>query len=55
VGTLVGDLGALSVRGQDRTWQEWVFLIAGLAATILLAYYLRRFAQRALAEDGSEG
>jgi uncharacterized membrane protein YdjX (TVP38/TMEM64 family) len=54
VGTLVGDLGALSVRGQDRTWQEWVFLIAGLAATLLLAYYLRRFAQRALAEDGSE-
>jgi uncharacterized membrane protein YdjX (TVP38/TMEM64 family) len=55
VGTLVGDLGALSARGQDRTWQEWVFLIAGLAATILLAYYLRRFAQRALAEGGSEG
>ena len=54
VGTLVGDIGALSVRGHDRTWQEWLFLIAGLAITMLLAYYLRRFAQKALAEDGKE-
>ena len=54
VGTLVGDIGALSVRGRDRTWQEWLFLIAGLAMTMLLAYYLRRFAQKALAQDGEE-
>jgi uncharacterized membrane protein YdjX (TVP38/TMEM64 family) len=54
VGTLVGDIGALGVRGRDRTWQEWLFLIAGLAMTMLLAYYLRRFAQKALAEEGKE-
>lgn len=51
VGTLVGDIGALGTRGRDRTWQEWLFLIAGLAMTMLLAYYLRAFAQEALAED----
>ncbi len=54
VGTLVGDIGALSMRGRDRTWQEWLFLIAGLIMTMVLAYYLRRFAQKALAEEGND-
>lgn len=54
VGTLIGDVAALSVRGRERTWQEWLFLITGLIATVLLAYYLRRFAQKALAEEGEE-
>lgn len=50
LGTLLGDVALLGSPGRVRTWPEWVFLAAGFAATILLSYYLRRFAQKALAE-----
>jgi uncharacterized membrane protein YdjX (TVP38/TMEM64 family) len=50
IGTLVGSVAALSVEGRARTWQEWVFLAGGLVATLVLSYYLRRFAQKSLAE-----
>jgi len=50
LGTLLGDLTALGASGRTRTWQEWIFLVVGLINTVLLSYYLRRFAQKALSE-----
>jgi len=49
LGTVFGSIAAVSMPGRARTWQEWLFLIAGLAATVFFCFYLRRFAQKALA------
>lgn len=48
LGTLPGDLAELSSPGRAWTWQEWIFLVLGLVATVSLFYYLRHFAQKAL-------
>lgn len=46
LGNLLGH--ASSARGGARTWQEWVFLVLGLAATVFFAFYFRRFCQKSL-------
>ena len=56
LGTVVG--AALGGRGTERSWQEWLYLALGLAATAVGTLYLTRLAKKHLhrqqqeAEDG---
>jgi len=50
LGTLFESISALGARSHQRSWQEWLFLIAGLLATVWLSYYLKCFAQNVLSE-----
>ncbi len=44
LGFVTGDLAQFNLSGRSRTTGEWILLGAGLAATVILAWYLRRLA-----------
>ncbi len=50
IGSLIGDLTALSAGGRQRTTAEWILYAAGLAATVAVTAYVTRIARRALTE-----
>jgi uncharacterized membrane protein YdjX (TVP38/TMEM64 family) len=54
LGFVSGDLALLSDDGRQRTPAEWILLAAGLGATVLLAWYLRRIAERDLSGPESD-
>ena len=48
LGFLSGDLAGIHNLGRNRTGSEWFLLAFGLAATLVLAWYLRRIAEKDL-------
>jgi uncharacterized membrane protein YdjX (TVP38/TMEM64 family) len=50
LGDLVGDLALLGTRERARTPAEWIFYLAGLAATVAVTVYVTRLARSALAK-----
>ena len=48
IGFLAGDLATLGSGERSRTPAEWVLLVVGLMATVVLTLYITRIAQRAL-------
>lgn len=48
--TYLGTLGGTAAGNRERTPIEWVLLIAGLAATIVLTLFIQRWAKKALAD-----
>jgi uncharacterized membrane protein YdjX (TVP38/TMEM64 family) len=54
LGFVSGDLALLAQDGRQRTPAEWILLAAGLGATVLLAWYLRRLAEKDLSGPESD-
>jgi uncharacterized membrane protein YdjX (TVP38/TMEM64 family) len=54
LGFVSGDLALLTQDGRQRTPAEWSLLAAGLGATVLLAWYLRRIAEKDLSGPESD-
>ena len=54
LGFVSGDLALLAQDGRQRTPAEWILLAAGLGATVLLAWYLRRIAEKDLSGPESD-
>jgi len=48
LGVLSGDLALLRDPDRSRTWGEWLLLAGGFIATVVLFFYLRRLARKAL-------
>jgi len=46
MGFVSGDLAQFSQEGRTRTLEEWLLIGFGLIATIVLAWYLRRLAEK---------
>lgn len=51
LGSLTRDLAVLEFAGRPRTAPEWALIIAGLSATVVLTWYLRRVARKDLDQD----
>lgn len=50
-GSLAGDFSQSGVMNHERTPAEWSLLIGGLIITIVLAWYLKRLATKALTQQ----
>jgi len=50
-GSLAGSLNSADRVSAIRTPAEWLILIVGLACTMILAWYMKRFASQALRKD----
>lgn len=50
LGAITGSLAILGDAHRAKTPLEWILMAVGLAATLFLAYYFRRFTRKALME-----
>ncbi len=53
LGFVTGDVAQFNLTGRSRTMGEWILLGAGLTATVGLAWYLRRLAEKDIEEISS--
>jgi uncharacterized membrane protein YdjX (TVP38/TMEM64 family) len=50
-GKLIGDVAAVAAGAEvERGWEYWAFLGAGIAATLVVTWFITRLARRALTE-----
>ncbi len=54
LGTLSEDLVSLEWSERARTPLEWMLLVAGLVVTVVLAFYIKKIAKKALEENLKE-